>query len=129
MYSVAASRVEAALLLDDGVEGGVDIFGHAGGVAADVDAGSVFEPLPEGRSLFEHAVLHVDLALLIAGEGEVETGEVSVGVHGLKLVAIEKIGGGAALAEEEPVAAGCAEGAALMQESSGRERCQCRGRS
>ncbi len=41
-----------------------------------------------------------------------------VAAHGLELVAVEEVGGGAALAEEEPVAAGCAEGAALMQEGA-----------
>ena len=40
----------------------------------------------------------------------------SVGVHGLEFVAIEEVGGGAAFAEEEPVASCRSEGAALMQE-------------
>src|SRR5580704_16193135 len=40
------------------------------------------------------------------------------GVHGLKFVAIEKVGGGSALSEEEPVAAGGTKGATLVQEGA-----------
>ena len=39
-------------------------------------------------------------------------------LHGFELVAIEEVGGGAAVAEEEPIFAGCAERAALVQEGS-----------
>ena len=109
---------EAGLLFDDGVQRGVDVLGHAGGIAADVDAGAFFKPRIEARGLLEHAVLHVDLAVLIAGEGEVEAGEMAVGVHGLEFVLVEEVGGGAALSEEEPVASGVAEGAALVQEAA-----------
>ncbi len=41
-----------------------------------------------------------------------------VGVHGLEFVAVEEVGGGAALSEEEPVASGVAKGAALVQEAA-----------
>lgn len=36
--------VEMALFRDDRMEGSVYVFGHAGGVAADVDAGSILQP-------------------------------------------------------------------------------------
>ena len=106
------------MLGDDGVEGGVDILRHAGGVAADVDAGSILQPGPEARSLLEHLVLHVDLVVLVAGEGEIEMGKVLVAEHGLELVAVEEVGCGAALAEEEPVLSGGGESAALVQEGA-----------
>jgi len=109
---------EAGLLLHDGVQGGVNVFGHVGGVATDVDAGTFLEPLVENGSLLEHSILDVDLALLIAGEGEVEAGEVPVVLHGFELFAVEEVGGGAALAEEEPVATGGAKGTALVQEGA-----------
>ena len=35
---------EAGLLLDDGMDCGVNILRHAGGIATDVNAGSFFEP-------------------------------------------------------------------------------------
>src|ERR1700678_430421 len=74
---------ETCLLLDDGVEGGVDVPGHAGGVATDVDAGTFFKPSVEGSGLLEHSVLDVDLAILIAGEGEIEAAEMPIRVHSL----------------------------------------------
>ncbi len=110
--------VEVALLLDDAVEGGIDVLGHAGSVSADVDAGTFLKPFPEVGGFFEHLVLHVDLVLLVAGEGQVEAGEVLVGDHGLEFIAVEEVGGGGALAEEEPVAASCGEGAALVKKGT-----------
>ena len=45
LYEVASAvAVHVPLLLDDGVERGVDVSGHAGGVSTDVDAGSVLQP-------------------------------------------------------------------------------------
>jgi hypothetical protein len=43
VFSGGLSR-EAGLLLDDGMDGGVNILRHAGGIATDVDAGSFLEP-------------------------------------------------------------------------------------
>src|SRR5207248_11497742 len=111
---------EGGLLFDDGVECGINVFGHAGGIAADVDAGAFLKPCVEVGGLLEHAVLDVDLSVLIAGESEIEPGEMPVRVHGLEFFLIEKVGGGAAFSEEEPVAAGVAEGSALVQEAAER---------
>src|SRR5687768_6323477 len=47
---------QAAVFLGDGVEGGIDVLGHARGIAADVEGGTVLEPLPELGTLLEHEV-------------------------------------------------------------------------
>jgi Lamin Tail Domain len=45
----------------DLVEGAIDIGGHAGGIAADIEDGALFEPSPEFRLFFEHPMLDVNL--------------------------------------------------------------------
>src|SRR5687768_7640257 len=50
---------EAAVLLGDGVEGGINVLGHARGIAADVEGCSVLEPLPEFGTLLDHEILDV----------------------------------------------------------------------
>src|SRR5271155_1328987 len=98
---------------DDVKEGGLYILGHAGSVAADVEVGSALEPLVELFAVLLHAVLNVDLARLVAGEGGVEAGENAILVHGLELVFVEEVHGFALFAEEEPVVAFLAGGLAL----------------
>lgn len=110
--------VEGSVLLDDAVEGGVDVLGHAGGVAADENLCAVVDPAPELGTVLDHAVLDVDLVRLVAGEGGVETGEVAVVAHPAELVAVEEVGAGAPFVEEEPVATGGGEGAALVEEGA-----------
>jgi len=55
---------------------------------------------------------------LVAGEGGVQPGKVAIGDHRLQLFPIEKIGGGAAFAEEKPVSPGVAKRPALVQETT-----------
>ena len=105
---------------DGGVEGFIDIDGHAGGVAADVEDGAGFEPLPEIGGFFEHAVLDVDFAFLVSAEGGGEFSEGAVGEEVLPFVFVEEVCGGADFAEEEPCfAAGCG-GAAFFEEGAER---------
>ena len=52
----------------------MDIFCHAAFVAADVDVGAAFDPVPESFGLFEDAVLDVYFISLVTGEGEIDTG-------------------------------------------------------
>ena len=90
---------------DDVEQGCLYILGHTGGVAADVEVGSPLQPLVEIFAALLHAVLDVDLAGLVAGEGGVETGEDAVFVHGLELIFVKEVHGLALFAEEEPVVA------------------------
>ena len=120
MYSSRGVLAHAALRFNDAMQRGVHILRHAAGVAAHVDAGAALNPTPQLRTLFDHAVLHVDLAFLVAREGGVHAREVAVREHRFKFLAIEKIGGSAALSEEEPVLARRREGTPLVQECAER---------
>ncbi len=92
----------------------MNIFRHAAFVAADVDVGTAFDPVPQGFGLFEYAVLDVDFLGLIARECEVDAGENPVVVPLLPFGLIEKIFGEVGVAEEEPVVAGCVGGVAFL---------------
>ena len=96
----------------------MNIFRHAAFVAADVDVGAAFDPVPQGFGLFEYAVLDVDFMSLIARECEVDAGENPVVVPLLPFGLIEKIFGEVGVAEEEPVVAGCVGGGAFLQEGA-----------
>ena len=106
----------ASRLLDDLVEGGVDILGHARGVAADVEVGTLLEPSEEFLGGLQHAVLDIDLLGLVAGERGVETVKDPLRDPGLQLLAVEEVGGGFLVTEEEPVLTGRSGGLALLQE-------------
>lgn len=80
------------------MEGGIDILGHAGRVAADVEMSAGFEPRPELRGDCGHALLDVDFFGLVSGEGEVEAGEDAGGLECGEFVAVEEIGGRALVA-------------------------------
>ena len=102
------------------MERGIHVLGHARGVAADVEVGAGLEPGVEFGCVLQHAVLDVDLFRLVAGEGEVEAGEHAGGLERGEFLAVEEIGGGLLVAEEEPVAALCAGGAALLEKGTER---------
>src|SRR5690606_13832737 len=71
LLEVAGGVLDAhgAVLRDDVDKGLVDVLGHAGGVAADVEVGAGVDPLPYVLAVLAHAVLDVDLLRLVAGEG------------------------------------------------------------
>src|SRR5215831_10534413 len=58
------ARTAAALLGDDVHQRPLDVLAHAHG-AADVDMGAVGEPLPDFASDLAHAVLDVELCLVV----------------------------------------------------------------
>ena len=80
----------------------MDIGRHVGAVAADVDAGPVFEPGVDLPGPAADPVLHVDLLARIAREGEVELVEHAVAEQVLPLELVEEIGAEIAFAEEQP---------------------------
>ena len=59
---------------DDLDEGLLHVFGHARGVAADVEMGAGLEPLIDLGAALEETMLDVDLLALITGKGEAEIG-------------------------------------------------------
>ena len=106
--------------LNDAVEGFIDIFGHAFGIAADIEMRAFLQPLPKFVGGLEHAGLHVDLLFLIAAEGGVESREEAF-LHPLDdLIVVEKVTGAFLVAKEEPVFAGGGGGFAFFEESAER---------
>src|SRR5260370_42016808 len=101
---------EVGLLVDDGKEHRIDVLCHTGGVAANVDAGSLLEPCVKRGGLLEHAVLYVDLSVLVAREGEVEAGEGGGRLDGGKVFGVEGSGGCGSLSEREAIVGGVAGG-------------------
>ena len=93
----------AAGLLDHLVQGGINVLGHALGVATDINMRSLLEPGPHIPCVFQHAMLHVDLLDLIAGECRLQARQSPVGERSLKFFAVEEIGGAMLIAEEKPV--------------------------
>src|SRR5688500_2022626 len=91
----------------DLVEGGIDIFRHPFGVAANVEMRSVLEPRPEFCTVRVHPMLHINLLGLIARKRRRQRLEMPVALHGLELVAIEKIGSGALFTKKKPAAPAC----------------------
>src|SRR6185437_8788427 len=108
--------IQLSLFFGYAVHCSIYILCHVRGVPADVHTGSVLKPLPEGRRLFHHFVLHIDLMILIAREREVEMGEMPVCVHRMKFISIKEIGCGRSFTEEQPIEAGVAESSPFMKE-------------
>src|SRR5208282_342130 len=94
-------RRQAALLLRDVNQRLVHVFGHVVRVATDVEIGAVLQPRPKLLGLFEHAMLHVDLVGLVAGERQVEPVELALALITQQFVAIEEIRPPMLLAEEQ----------------------------
>ncbi len=101
-----AVRAEVAVFGDDLVEGGVDVAGHGGGIAAHVEVSSGLEPPEQVGAVLAHAVLDVDLVLLVAGERQVEAVEQAVGDEAVEFVGVEVVGVAVLVAEEQPVLPG-----------------------
>ncbi len=98
---------------------GVDVLGHAGGVAADVEVGARFQPGEEFGGVFLHPVLDVDLCRLVAGEGDIRGGPRQPAVcQRVQLLPVEEVAGGLLVAEEEPVLAVGAGGVAFLEEGA-----------
>src|SRR6266851_6499984 len=114
------AQADAALLGDDVREREVDVPRHAGGVAADIEVRAILDPRIELRGPFAHAMLHVDFFGLIAGEGEIESGEQSVGAKRFQLLLVQEIQLAALIAEEQPILAVGAGRAAVLQECAER---------
>lgn len=93
---------------------------HARGIAADVEMRAVFQPRVQFARLFAQAVLHVDLAGLIAREREVEAMQRAALECVLPLDLVEEILAGVRVAEEQPVATGGGDGFALLHEGAER---------
>ena len=72
---------------------GVDVLGHAGGVAAEVEHGTFLQPRPQVGAPLPETVLDVDLLGLVAGEGDVHPGERTFGRGLLPLQLVEEVVG------------------------------------
>ena len=106
----------AAFLGGNVAQGLVDVLGHAGGVSADVEDGTVLQPFPKFASALGHLVLDVDFLGLIARPGKIEFVNRAVFPTGLPFLAIEVIGGGGTVTEEQPVFSLCPGGPSFLHE-------------
>ena len=50
----------------------IHVAGHAAGVAADIDVGTLVQPVAHGCSMLADAILDIDLVGLVAREGGVQ---------------------------------------------------------
>ena len=98
--------VQLALGHGDAAKGGVDVFRHAAGIAADVEMAAFLQPAPQICAALR-ACLSCTYTFcgLVPGEGGVETRQGAVGDPGFQLVAEQEVGGLALVAEEQPGAA------------------------
>ena len=78
----------------------MDIFGHAFGIATDIEVGAAIQPAPEFGAFFEHAMLDVDFFGLITGESSREFVEMAGFLGFGKFVPIKKIAAGMLIAKE-----------------------------
>jgi len=81
---------------------------------------AILEPRPQFGGVLQHAVLDVNLVLLVAREGGIEAGQEPVAVKGGQLVLEQEIGVAPRIAEEQPIAADGAGRAALLQKGAER---------
>ena len=98
-------RGEPALCGDDLSECMINIVSHPLGVAANVEIGAFFQPVPEFPGTFEHPVLHVDLLGLVARERQVEPGQNTGRLKRVQFLLVKVVSGTALVAEEQPVLA------------------------
>src|SRR3954454_25406318 len=75
-----------------------DILRHRFRVAADVEAGATIEPLDDLAAALPQPVLDIDLLGRVAGEGEVEAAERTVGERVLPFELVEEVVSEAAIA-------------------------------
>src|SRR5262249_36440579 len=99
---------------------GLDVLGHAFGIAADIDVRAVGEPSPQLTADLAHAVLDVELPGAVARPGEREPGQRACGLHAGELVLVEEIAVATLVAEEQPVAPGRFARHAFVQEGAER---------
>ena len=107
---------------------GAHVLRHRLGVAADVEARAALQPVDDLAPPLAQPVLDVDLLGRVAREGEVEPRQRAVGEGVLPFELVEEIVREAAVAEEQPVAAAGADGAALLHEGAERRDAGARGR-
>src|SRR5438552_16807817 len=94
----------AALFLNDFPQRGVDILGHAPRVAANKEMRAVrIHPFPTLGGIFQHLVLDVRFAGLIARPGAIATGEKSSALLLLQFLAIKIIAMLMLRPEKEPI--------------------------
>src|SRR5215472_2807595 len=70
---------------------GLDVPGHAFGIAADIDVRAVSEPSPQLAADLAHTVLDVELLGAVARPGERESGQRARGLQAGELVFVEEI--------------------------------------
>jgi len=80
----------------------LDVDGHARRIAADKEKSAGFQPSEKLSTVFLHSMLHVQLFLAIATEGQFKPGEQSVRSPGVELVFVKIVELAALVAEEYP---------------------------
>ena len=86
----------------------IDIFGHAACVAADVEMSPLLQPIPKLLCILDHAMLHVDLEILIPRKCGIEPSQHALALVRFELFLVEEVAARSLRTEEEPIAALCA---------------------
>src|SRR2546422_9240478 len=96
----------------------VHVFGHARGIATDVERPAALQPVKHLPGAFQQAMLDVNLFLLVARPRHVESREHPTFLKSFDLAAIKKVRGRFLVAEEQPTFAFRPEFAALFEKSA-----------
>src|SRR3974390_2559759 len=96
------------------------VLGHVLGVAADIEAGAVLKPGPEFAGVLTQAMLHIDLAGLVAGKSQIKAMEFALGVPGQQLLLVQEVRSAVLLAKDKPVAPGSAFKDSLLEKRAER---------
>ena len=129
MYSFAWSGVFAALRLDDFFQRGVHVFRHSFGVAADEEMRAfAVEPLPKLGRVFLHAMLHVDLLLLVARESAIDPRQKTFALHLREFVLVKIIAASRAASRRRATISRARRWLCVPARKRGKARCRCRGR-
>jgi hypothetical protein len=86
----------------------IHILGNAACVTANVEMSSLFEPIPELFCILDHAMLHVDLEILIPRKRGIEPSQHTIALIRFEFFLVEEVAARFLRAEEEPIAAFCA---------------------
>ena len=112
---VGAVGVQPTALGDDGVQRPVDVAGHMGRVAANIEMRAVGQPPVQLVGVFQHPVPHVLLLHSVAGERQVQPGQRAGRGEFLQVLAVEVVGGTVPVTEEQPRRPGGPDGLTLGQ--------------
>src|SRR5436189_3610625 len=106
------------LLLNNLVQGGIDVARHSVCVAADVEIGAVLQPLEQFGRVLEHSMLYIEFLDLIARESGGESCECPVANESFEFFAVQEVCSFVLVPEQKPRFALCPRSATIVKESA-----------